>query len=76
MGRRCWRSSRAIINTSGLVKAANNYNLSECCEVKTHLYEHAQQEWLLLWQLKSIYSSGKNEETAAKISISMIFTYL
>lgn len=54
VGRRCWRSSRAIINTSGLVKAANNYNLSECCEVKTHLHEHAQLEWLLLWRLASI----------------------
>lgn len=31
VGRRCWRRSRAIINTSGLMKAANNYNLSECC---------------------------------------------
>lgn len=41
MGRRCWRISRAIINTSGLMKAANDYNLSECCEFKTHLHEHA-----------------------------------
>lgn len=58
VGRTCWRRSRAIINTSGPLKAANNYNLSECCKVKTHLHEHAQQARLLLRWPASICRLG------------------